>query len=283
VPGTTVTEGNTLIVSIAGYGTPGTECATGTSEIVLTDNVIDLGSGDDTLDVLFYGSWTGLTVTDNTFDGGDGVDVVNFFAFCDIDSVEVDLALATLVIENSAVNVLQNFENVIGSGGDDTIVGSTIANMLDGSDGNDALTGGDGNDTLVGGSGNDTLNGGQGMDTLTGGTGSDVLTGGADADNFVFGSGDSAAGPPFDEITDFTREQGDKINVSGIDAIDGGSGNLFTFIGADAFNGVAGELHYVAGIGQVTVEGDTNGDGAADFSITVLGVASLVAEDFIGP
>lgn len=68
-----------------------------------------------------------------------------------------------------------------------------------------------------------------------------------------------------------------KIDLSAIDAIDGGGDNAFSFIGAGGFTGVAGQLHYVASAGGVTIEGDTNGDGRADFSISVLGVASLVS------
>jgi hypothetical protein len=82
-------------------------------------------------------------------------------------------------------------------------------------------------------------------------------------------------------FSDFKHAQGDKIDLAAIDAIDGGGDNAFSFIGADSFTGVAGQLHYVASAGGVTIEGDTNGDSVADFSISVLGVASLVSGDFI--
>ena len=51
----------------------------------------------------------------------------------------------------------------------------------------------------------------------------------------------------------------------------------FSFIGADAFHGVAGELRYASG----TVEADVNGDGTADFSLAIANLSSLAAGDFI--
>ena len=56
----------------------------------------------------------------------------------------------------------------------------------------------------------------------------------------------------------------------------------FAFIAANSFTGVAGQLHYVVNAsGGVSVEGDTDGNGAANFSISVDGVSSLVSGDFI--
>jgi hypothetical protein len=67
-----------------------------------------------------------------------------------------------------------------------------------------------------------------------------------------------------------------KIDLSAIDAVNSGSDDAFTFIGSTAFNGHAGQLHYVVNpSGDVTVEGDTKGDGIADFGITVSNVARL--------
>ena len=52
-----------------------------------------------------------------------------------------------------------NFDDVIGTSGNDTIIGDFQANILNGSSGNDLIRAGGGNDTLVGGAGNDTLTG----------------------------------------------------------------------------------------------------------------------------
>ncbi len=55
----------------------------------------------------------------------------------------------------------------------------------------------------------------------------------------------------------------------------------FVFVGAEAFTHVAGQLHYVQEGGATFVEGDTNGDGLADFSLRLTGTISLVAGDFV--
>jgi Ca2+-binding RTX toxin-like protein len=55
-----------------------------------------------------------------------------------------------------------------GMSGDDTLIGSDLADTLYGGWGNDTLKGGAGQDLLVGGDGNDTLQGGQGSDVIKG-------------------------------------------------------------------------------------------------------------------
>jgi Ca2+-binding RTX toxin-like protein len=64
-----------------------------------------------------------------------------------------------------ATDIIAAVENVIGTGGNDTITGSTEANRVEGGDGIDLLKGGAGNDTLRGGSGADNMAGGTGNDT----------------------------------------------------------------------------------------------------------------------
>jgi Ca2+-binding RTX toxin-like protein len=59
-----------------------------------------------------------------------------------------------------------NFDDVIGTSGNDTIIGDFQANILNGSSGNDLIRAGGGNDTLVGGAGADTLTGGTGINTF---------------------------------------------------------------------------------------------------------------------
>ena len=123
-----------------------------------------------------------------------------------------------------------------------------------------------------------SISGGGGADTLTGGGGADTLTGGSGADRFVFKAADLASS---DEITDFSHAQGDKIDLSAIDAnINASNNQAFTFIGTAGFTHVAGQLHY-SGSGPLTLSGDLNGDGIADFTIKVDTSIGLVAGDFI--
>ncbi len=63
---------------------------------------------------------------------------------------------------------------IVGTEGDDHLVGGNIDNQIFGLGGHDTLEGGGGNDTLEGGNGNDTLTGGAGTDTLNGGDGIDT-------------------------------------------------------------------------------------------------------------
>lgn len=73
-----------------------------------------------------------------------------------------------------AAATVTEIEDAIGGIGNDTLIGSHLANKLTGNDGNDMLEGREGADTLIGGAGDDTLNGGLGSDAMTGGTGSDT-------------------------------------------------------------------------------------------------------------
>src|SRR5204863_451214 len=60
--------------------------------------------------------------------------------------------------------------------------------------------------------------------------------------------------------------------------------DLFNFLAAAAFNGVAGALDYFFdAIRNVTVvQGDTNGDKTADFAIDLTGNISLIYNDLLG-
>jgi Ca2+-binding RTX toxin-like protein len=175
---------------------------------------------------------------------------------------------------------LISIENLIGSGFADTLNGDMYDNVIDGGGGDDVIAGNSGNDTLRGGSGNDVLNGGKGNDILIGGRGADTLTGGAGADHFVFLLGDSGVEKSArDRITDFAAADGDRIDLSGIDAITGGGDDAFTLV--TEFTGVAGQLTTRAMTGGYVVEGDINGDGVADFSIAVFTTAPLGADAFI--
>ena len=144
------------------------------------------------------------------------------------------------------------------------------------------LEGGSGIDTLMGDDGDDVLYGQDGIDTLTGGTGFDYLNGGAGADSFVFASGDSGNTlATADLIVDFSSAQGDRIDLSAIDAITGGGDNAFAFIGSAAFGTIAGELRSETIFGNTYVMGDVDGDGIADFIIKLDGDVPLTGGDFL--
>jgi hypothetical protein len=132
--------------------------------------------------------------------------------------------------------------------------------------------------SIVGNSYSNTLYGTSGNDTLNGNGGRDVLWGNSGGDTFVFDTTSEANG---DTIADFVRGT-DKISLSGMDASTRASGNqAFTFIGAQGFHKVAGELKAYQSSGNTYVAGDVNGDGAADFTIKALGVHTFAANDFV--
>src|SRR5439155_21889684 len=89
------------------------------------------------------------------------------------DQVGVNLANGTaneFVIGTStavSIDTLISIENVIGTNGNDAIIGDDQANKLEGRNGNDVIDGGLNNDTLDGGFGNDTLVGNDGIDTAS--------------------------------------------------------------------------------------------------------------------
>jgi Ca2+-binding RTX toxin-like protein len=121
-------------------------------------------------------------------------------------------------------------------------------------------------------------------DRLTGEFGADTLTGGTGADSFIYtallDSTVNEAGR--DTILDFSPKQGDKIDLSAIDAnpaLD--EDEAFTFVGTSAFSGAAGEVQVRAGTGRTFVDADVNGDGVADFSIELKGVVALTGIDFV--
>jgi serralysin len=73
-----------------------------------------------------------------------------------------------------------------------------------------------------------------------------------------------------DVIRDFSREEGDKIDVSGM--------GDFDFIGKKKFKGDGdAELNFKKG----KLSGDADGDGQRDFMIKLTGVQKLQDSDFI--
>ncbi|MEI6334119.1 MAG: type I secretion C-terminal target domain-containing protein, partial [Methylococcaceae bacterium] len=201
------------------------------------------GLGNDTYVV----DNAGDVVTENA---NAGTDTVNSSITYTLGNNVENLTLTGTATLNGTGNVLNN-----------TLTGNAAANTLNGLSGND---------TILGLAGNDILIGGLGTDKLTGGTGSDT---------FDFNtSAESVKGSARDTITDFTHSQGDKIDLADIDANIKIAGNQgFTYMGAKAFTGVAGQLNYFNGI----LAGDTNGDTVADFEIALVGSPSLVSADFV--
>ena len=145
----------------------------------------------------------------------------------------------------------------------------------------------DGYFVVAGGAAADTILAGAGDDTLIGGLGADTLTGGGGADVFRYRSAAESTAAATDKILDFTAGT-DTVDLTGIDADSLTAGDqAFHWIGSSAFGGggsaSAGELRAYESNGNWFVEGDTNGDGAADFvlQLTLQGPQPLAQGDFL--
>jgi Ca2+-binding RTX toxin-like protein len=238
------------------------------------NDVLTGGGGDDTLnggagnDKMYGGGGH------DSFDGGDGIDTVSFAGSPFAANVDLNAQLILNDAEGSGFfESIVNVENLIGSNSSDILRGDGNANRIDGGLGEDMLRGNGGDDVMLGGGGGDQI---------TGGAGADRLTGGADGDRFIYTSisDSTVASDGRDFILDFLQGA-DRISLSQIDADAAASGNqAFSFIGSSAFSNVAGELRQSASGANTLIQGDVNGDGAADFSILLKGTYSLGSGDF---
>jgi Ca2+-binding RTX toxin-like protein len=301
-------EGDTLVGIENLVGSLHDDFLSGTSEA----NRIDGGGGADILfgmggaDHLFGGRGNDVLVGGTGADHLDGGAGNNTAWYTDSDlSVEVNLEFGRGYSGSALDDVLVNIENVLGSYHDDTLVGDGVANTIEGGFGSDQIVGGGGNDHLYGGfgpampgmsdfiiiepigtlsDGDDILIGGRGNDSLIGGTGADRLTGGLDADTFVFNFTYETHGYDrlqMDYILDFSRAQGDKIGLNGIDANEGVDGNqdFTTFIGTAEFSATPtvpgsatpGQIRYFTIGGDTYILLNTDTDPDNDAAIHVAG------------
>ena len=212
-----------------------------------------------------YTSAPAFTIYDSG--GNDTLDCSGYSALQTINLNAGAFSSVGGLTNNIAIALNANIENAIGGSGNDTLIANNNGCRLTGGAGNDALTGGAGNDWLIGGLGVDTMTGNGGVDT------------------FVFAFGESlAASGQHDRIVDFVSGV-DRIDLTGIDAISATGGyDQFRFIGTSGFHGVAGELNYFynSSLGVTTLQGDTNGDGVADFAIDLAGNVTIGIADLIG-
>lgn len=149
-------------------------------------------------------------------------------------------------------------------------------NILYGLDGNDTLTGSTGNDTIDGGAGDDTIDGGGGFDKLIGGLGNDTflfnpnngianISGGAGEDTLKL----NTTGTYLDLITNQSAPAGQNTQLSGIDRIDLGAGNVLTLSVQDVLSiSDAGRLMVDGGAGSSVI---SSGQGWTNAGLIALG------------
>lgn len=208
--------------------------------------------GGDGNDTLVLGHLTPPTTdTSLVVDGGTGNNTLDLSGFEDVQVFLNEGRGQVADIPDPTFLSINNVQNVIGSMFADHIVGD---------DNNNVITGG------------------VGFDDLTGGLGADTFRYLATTDSTTL-SGTGGNGP--DTIEDFSERDGDRIDLSAIDA-NANTPNVndaFTFIGTRAFDGTAGELRFDSS--NNTIDADTNGDKVADLTINFENGAPTNARDFI--
>ncbi|MDU8913534.1 Hint domain-containing protein, partial [Aestuariicoccus sp. MJ-SS9] len=170
-----------------------------------SDNLISGGAGGDLLV------------------GGAGSDTVDYSDSA--SAVFVDLGLGFGSGGDANGDSLSNFENVIGSDFNDSLVGDGTDNQING---------GAGDDTLIGGAGADALEGGVGLDVVDYSASASAVT--VDLTSGTASGGDA---------------QGDRL--SGIEGVEGTDFD-------DALTGDASANTFDAGAGDDTVSGGLGGD-----------------------
>jgi Ca2+-binding RTX toxin-like protein len=286
-------------------GTPLTDILVGTSGDDLIfglagDDYVVAGAGADVIELHAGNDFVDAGAGRDLVHAGEGDDVV--LGGGDDDGLYGEAG-------NDHIIAGSGNDLVDGGLGDDQLFGGAGNDLFIGriNDGSDYIDAGEGIDTLdlgslmtattvdlgngvngrgyVSGSqsGNDTL---YGVENVTTGAGADriiasnavnVMDGGSGDDVFVFNSAQAADG---DTILNF--EAGDKIDLSGIDANAGISGNqAFTLVNGTPTAGQIGISHEVREDGEFTViTGNTDADGEPEFRISITGNHNLTAGDF---
>ena len=189
----------------------------------------------------------------------------------------VNLSLGTVVVNGSGgglpVSVqVSNFEDVLGTIYNDTLIGDGDGNRLNGNAGDDFIDGKMGKDFLLGGDGNDTLVGGSGADTLIGGAGQDKLMGGSGIGTFRWSTKAETLAGIGDSITDFSS--GDVLDFKLIDACESLFDNQeFKWIRGDAFF-AEGQLRFQSVSRGVLIQGNTLGTSGAELEVFLADVTA---------
>ncbi|CAH2574621.1 Serralysin C [Planktothrix rubescens] len=153
-------------------------------------------------------------------------------------------------------------ENLIGTAGQDEILGNRFNNSIQSGNGNDTVYGGKGGDILDGGVGSDTIYAGREADQINGGEGDDIISGDRDNDTITGGGGNDrfilAPGLGTDTITDFIQGS-DELALSG----------GLTFAQLAIVPQAGGSAVQISGTGEIiaVLSGTTVALGASDFTL----------------
>jgi hypothetical protein len=184
---------------------------------------INGGGGNDTLAFLVNPPNLGM------FDGGTGTNTIDYSeaTVSSLLGVTVNLTTGTATHTSGIANV----QNVVGSSGNDTIIGNNQGNIIHGGPGDDMIeavgsTGTTGN-SIFGDDGDDTIicDPGNGPDTIDGGTGNNTVIFNRGSGNNTMSVRTSSSDPThtlFDDTAGFTADMVNvqQLNVQGQGSID---------------------------------------------------------------
>lgn len=111
------------------------------------DDTIDGGTGRDTIDGGIGDDWISGGKGFDTLTGGPDIDTVDF-SYTNV-AAQIDLSLEQAFFPGLGTEPITEFENVKGTGGNDSIVGDGGNNALDGFLGDDTMSGGGGDDIFL--------------------------------------------------------------------------------------------------------------------------------------
>lgn len=202
----------------------------------------------------------------DTLDGGEGLDFAEYTERSLPIAVKLSSDSPSIVYVNGmAEDTLINIENIIAGAGNDHIVGTDDYNLLFGGDGDDLLEG-------------------KGF--------VDALSGGPGADTFVYRSFRDSTPDQKDWIADFNRIEGDRFEMSHVDAdINKAGHQTLTFNGNQAqphsiwyecegFTPFAN--NEIGGYYVINIFADVDGDISEDFAVTAYSPSPLIFHnDFI--
>jgi len=236
-------------ISLSGGGT-----SVGDFLVNADGSAVSSGDGNDTVTVTGLGS--------GALDGGNGRDTLNLGQLSVADAAVVDLNLGSMTVitdgnadQSQIHRDIEGFETIIGTAGDDVIVGSGVDSE---------------SITLRGGLGADRINGGAGDDLIDGGAGDDQLHGGAGSDRFIV-----APGVGSDTVTDFDFTA-DSIVISGFGLSPLDSGALPPEVSLERSAG--DETDWMLRVTKT----DSGSGQILTASVTLAGTATLVEADLLG-
>ena len=217
------------------------------NDILYGEGGNDQLGGFDGNDKLYGGDGNDLLeggAGNDRLDGGAGTDTASLYNYS--SGVVADLAKGTATGSYTGTDTLIGIENLTGTPYADRLAGDGRANVLDGA------------------------------------FNADVLTGRGGADRFDYNQAYYSPPTSPDRITDFSRSQGDKIDLRDVDANEKVDGvQDLTFIGKAAFTAV-GQLHYYQSGGHTYIEANTSDATAGPELVIVLDQSlAMTGGDFL--